>query len=224
MANILVFLHTVTALASVFDDLAQEILPTDVDVMHIADEVLLKNVLRLGGLSPFIYRRVAEHASAAEHVGADLMVLTCSSAAPAVYVAQKMVNIPVLRIDEAMADEAVALGTRIGVAATAPTTIKPTVDLAQARAQVADKHVQVDSVLCESAYQALFAGDMQMHDRIVRDALIDLMARCDVVMLAQASMARVADTIPPEERAAPILSSPRTGVERARDVLLGKSH
>lgn len=45
------------------------------------------------------------------------------------------------------------------------------------------------------------------------------MAGSDVVLLAQASMARVADTIPPEERIVPILSPVRSSVERARDVL-----
>ena len=74
-------------------------------------------------------------------------------------------------------------------------------------------------MLCEGAYDALFAGDLETHDRIVRDTLKELMARNDVVLLAQASMARVAETIPGEEQAAPILSSPRLAVERARDVL-----
>jgi hypothetical protein len=78
----------------------------------------------------------------------------------------------------------------------------------------------VDAVLCEGAYDALFAGDVEAHDRIVRETLEDLMARTEVVVLAQASMARVATSIPDEERAAPVLSSPRLAVERARDVLL----
>ena len=39
------------------------------------------------------------------------------------------------------------------------------------------------------------------------------MARNDVIILAQASMARVADTIPPEEQKVPILSSPRLAIE-----------
>jgi hypothetical protein len=46
-----------------------------------------------------------------------------------------------------------------------------------------------------------------------------LIERNDVVILAQASMARVAATIPQEEQTAPVLSSPRLAVERARKVL-----
>ena len=55
----------------------------------------------------------------------------------------------------------------------------------------------------------------------VRETLKSLMARTDVVMLAQASMARVAETIPAEEKTVPILSSPRMAVEHARKVLSG---
>jgi Asp/Glu/hydantoin racemase len=170
-------------------------------------------------VTPFIYRRVAEHAVAAEETGADAVVLTCSSVAPSVSVARSMVSIPMLRVDEAMVDRAISCGTRIGVAATAPTTLGPTTELVRVRAKEAGRDVQVDAALCQGAYSALFAGDLETHDRIVRDTLKELMARNDVVLLAQASMARVAETIPVEEQAAPILSSPRLAVERARDIL-----
>jgi hypothetical protein len=42
-----------------------------------------------------------------------------------------------------------------------------------------------------------------------------------VVVLAQASMARVIETLTDAERATPILSSPRLGMERMREVLAG---
>jgi Asp/Glu/hydantoin racemase len=215
----LVLLHTVTSLAGVFNDLCEEILPADTEVWHVVDEILLKVVLAEGRMTPFIYRRVAEHAVAAEETGADAVMLTCSSVAPSVSVARSMIGIPMLRVDEAMVDRAISRGTRIGVAATAPTTLGPTTELVHARSREVGRDTQVDAVLCEGAYDALFAGELERHDRIVRDTLKELMARNDVVLLAQASMAQVADTIPADEQAAPILSSPRLAVERVRDVL-----
>jgi hypothetical protein len=215
----LVLLHTVTSLAGVFNDLCAEILPAGTEVWHVVDEILLKVVLAEGRMTPFIYRRVAEHAVAAEETGADAVMLTCSSVAPSVNVARSMIGIPMLRVDEAMVDQAISRGARIGVAATAPTTLGPTTELVQARSREVGRDVQVDAVLCEGAYDALFAGELEKHDRIVRDTLKELMTRNDVVLLAQASMAQVADTIPAEEQAAQILSSPRLAVERARDVL-----
>jgi Asp/Glu/hydantoin racemase len=146
-------------------------------------------------------------------------MLTCSSVAPSVNVARSMIGIPILRVDEAMVDRAISYGARIGVAATAPTTLGPTTELVHTRSREVGQETQVDAVLCEGAYDALFAGDLETHDRIVRDTLKELMAHNDVVLLAQASMARVAETIPGEEQTAPILSSPRLALERVRDLL-----
>jgi aspartate/glutamate racemase len=199
--------------------LAGALLPGDVQVLHVADEMLLDVVLRKGGLSPFIYRRVADHVVAAEQAGANVVMFTCSSISPCAEVAALMVNVPVLKVDQPMVDEAISIGSRIGVAATAPTTLGPTTGLVRARAALAGRQVTVDALLCEGAYDALFAGDVETHDRIVRDALKGLMARNDVVVLAQASMARVADTIPGDERGVPVLSSPRPAMAHARDVL-----
>jgi hypothetical protein len=53
----------------------------------------------------------------------------------------------------------------------------------------------------------------------VRTGLRRLAAEVDVVVLAQASMARVAETLPAAERPVPVLSSPRLGMERAAELL-----
>ena len=55
------YLHTVSSLVGLFNDLSKELLPVGTEVFHIADELLLKTVMALGGLSPFIYQRVAEN-------------------------------------------------------------------------------------------------------------------------------------------------------------------
>jgi Asp/Glu/hydantoin racemase len=218
MSQKLVLIHTVPSLVDVFHELCQEILP-NVQIIHVADQILLTHILEQGRPSPAIYQRVAEHVVAAQAVGANAVLCTCSSISPCVEVARPMVSIPVLKVDEAMVDRAIELGEDIGVIATVSTTLGPTAELVQERASVAGKAVRVKSVLCEGAYDALFAGDPETHDNIVLDHLRKLMAQVDVVLLAQASMARVLDKIPEEERKVPILSSPRLAVERAREVL-----
>lgn len=218
MTQKVAYIHTVTSLVGLFNDLSKELLP-GVEVFHIADEMLLKIVLAQGGLSPFIFQRVAEHVVAAERAGATAVQVTCSSISPCVEAARPFVQVPVLKIDEPMVDLAIRTGRCIGIAATAPTTLKPTTDLVHTRAAAQGLSVKVDSVLCEGAYAALFAGDTQAHDRIVAQNLREMMARNDVIILAQASMARVAQTIPPEEQRVPILSSPRLAVERLREVV-----
>ena len=219
MPKKLAYLHTVTSLVGLFTDLSKQLLPPDVEIFHMADELLLKTALAQGGLSPCLSRRVADNVRAAEEAGADAVQVTCSSIGPCVDMARTLVNIPVLRVDEPMVRQAISLGRRIGVAATATTTLKPTVDLVREQARLADREVTVEAVLCEGAYAALFGGRPEEHDRIVREYLQALAGRVDVILLAQASMARVADTLPPDPKRVPILASPRLAVERARDVL-----
>ena len=213
------YLHTVSSLIGLFNDLSRELLPAGTEVFHIADEMLLKTVMAQGGLSPFIYQRVAENVVAAERAGAAAVQVTCSSISPCVEAVRPLVGIPVLKIDDPMIEKALALGKRIGVAATAPTTLKPTAELVQARAAAKKVQVKVDSVLAEGAFAALSSGDTATHDRLVAETLRVLMARNDVVILAQASMARVAAAIPPEEQKVPILSSPRLAVETLAGLL-----
>jgi Asp/Glu/hydantoin racemase len=220
LARRVVFLHTVTSLAGLFTDLSKELLPEDIEVIHIADELLLKIVLNQGGLSPAIYRRVAEHAIAAEQAGAVAFQCTCSSISPCVDTVRSLVSIPVLKIDEPMVDEALRLGNRVAVVATAVATLKPTTDLMQTRAADLGCSVRVEPVLCEGAYAAMLAGDLPAHDSIVRKYVMSLMDQNDVIILAQASMARVVEGISPDEVRVPVLSSPRLAMRRLAEVLM----
>jgi len=124
-----------------------------------------------------------------------------------------MIGIPVVRVDEPMAEKAVRMGVRIGVAATLATTLKPTTELIQRKAaQTGGKHT-ITSKLCEGAFDAVVSGDTTTHDRIVSQSLRELDAKTDVIVLAQASMARVLDTMRPGDMHVPVLSSPRLGVQ-----------
>lgn len=212
------FIHTVLGLPPTFAALAEELLP-DAEVFNIVDETLLGITRKTGALTPATRRRVLGYVESAVEAGADLVVVTCSSIGPAVDASHAFVDVPVLRIDEPMADEAVRLGTRIGVVATLATTLEPTAELVARRAREAGKDVEVVSRVCDGAFDALAAGDRDRHDELVREGLRELIADVDVVVLAQASMARVVETLPETERTVPILASPRLGMQRVAELL-----
>jgi Asp/Glu/hydantoin racemase len=218
MAKTLALLHTVAGLVPTFQQLCQELLP-EIATFNMLDESLLKNTIRDGTLTPATSKRVATYVTAAEDAGADAILVTCSSIGRAVEQARPLVNVPVLRVDEAMADLAVQAGSRIGVIATLPTTLVPTATLVRDRAAATGASVEVIAHLCNGAFEALGRGDTATHDALVTEGLTMLMQSVDVVVLAQASMARVADALLPEQRSTPILASPRSGVERAGHVL-----
>ena len=205
-------IHTSATLVPVFADLCSKYLP-GVKVFNIVDDSLIKNVISRGELTPATARRVTDYVGSAEVAGADFIMVTCSSIGAAVEASAAFSKVPVLRVDQPMADQAVQTGSRIGVIATLPTTLVPTGDLVKRRAAVAGKDIELISVLCEGAFDALMSGDAATHDAMVASALKDLVNKVDVIVLAQASMARVVATLDDADKKVPILASPEIAMQ-----------
>ena len=191
-----------------------------VKILNIVDESLIKNTKACGEITPATSRRVLNYAGSAQDAGADFILFTCSSIGPAVEMAASLTKIPVLRVDQPMADQAVQTGKRIGVIATLSTTLEPTSDLVKRRAAAAGKEIELLSRLCDGAFDALMSGDTATHDKMVGDALRQLSKEVDVILLAQASMARVVDTLNAADKKVPILASPTIAIQHLASVLL----
>jgi Asp/Glu/hydantoin racemase len=204
--------HTSATLVPVFQKLCSDYLP-GVNVFNIVDDSLIKDVISRNELTKLTSRRVVDHVASAEAAGADFILVTCSSIGAAIEAAAGLTSVPVLRVDQPMADLAVKTGKRIGVIATLPTTLGPTSDLVKRRAAIAGKEIELTSILCEGAFEALMGGQPEKHDEMVANALIDLSAKVDVIVLAQASMSRVVDGLPDAEKRIPILASPALAIQ-----------
>ena len=210
--------HTSATLVPVFADLCNKYLP-GIKIFNIVDDSLIKNTIACGELTASTSRRVVNYAGSAEEGGADFILFTCSSIGPAVEIAATVTNVPVLRVDQPMADIAVQTGKRIGVIATLSTTLEPTTDLVRRRAIVAGKEIELVSKLCEGAFDALMSGDSATHDKKVGDALKQLSKEVDVILLAQASMARVVGTLEEADKKIPILASPEIAIQHIATLL-----
>lgn len=211
-------LHTSATLVPIFEKLCKAKLP-NVSVFNLVDDSLIKDVIEHGKLRTQVARRVAQHVAAAEDAGADFILVTCSSIGAAVETVASLTSVPVLRVDQPMADHAVTAAKRIGVIATLPTTLQPTSDLIHRRATVARKRVELISRLCDGAFEALMSGDATAHDQLVSKALGELATQVDVIALAQASMARVVDGLPPDELRVPVLASPPLAIDYLATIL-----
>jgi Asp/Glu/hydantoin racemase len=218
MMRRVVLVHTVAGLVPVFQELAKG-LPGDVKISNIVDESLLEDAITAGGLTHSVSRRVVDHIRSAADSGAEAILATCSSIGPAVEIASQLVDVPVLRVDEPMASAAIESGRRIGVLATVASTLNPTVDLLRRCAQGLQKDVELTPVLRDEAFTAMRSGDGTRHDEIIGEALMDLAVDVDVIVLAQASMARVVATLEPGALSVPVFSSPSSGMARLASVL-----
>jgi Asp/Glu/hydantoin racemase len=221
MTKQIAFIHTSPSMVPVFKALATELLPPApaVNVFNMVDESLLCDIIGHGCCPPATAKRLVGHVLSAESAGASHILVTCSSMGRAVEASRTLCAATVLRVDEPMANQAVSIGKRIGVVATLPSTLEPTVALIRARATAAGWEIELSSQIVDGAFQAVISGDGATHDKLVGDALRHLATRVDVIVLAQASMARVVDALPAEAKPVPILSSPRSAVEHLASLL-----
>lgn len=218
MSKTLALLHTSPVLVPMFSALAARILP-GVRVFHMVDESLIGNTIRAGRMEKVTIRRIVHHIESAREAGADAFLLTCSSVGGAIPLARQLFDFPVLRIDERLAETAVNTGLRIGVLATLNTTLDPTVNLLRDTAARLGAASEITAYLCDGAFQAVIAGDVATHDKAVSAGLLALAESNDVIVLAQASMARVVDAMGDALPKLPILASPALAMEAARQVL-----
>lgn len=209
--------HTSATLVPVFQKLCSDYLP-GVNVFNIVDDSLIKDVISRNELTHSTARRVVNYVGSAELAGADFIMVTCSSIGAAVEASAELTAVPVLRVDQPMADVAVETGRKIGVIASLPTTLGPTSDLVKRRALSAGKEIELTSRLCEGAFDALMGGNPEKHDQMVAAALTELAGQVDVIVLAQASMARVVDTLAEDVKKVPILSSPALAVQHIAEL------
>jgi Asp/Glu/hydantoin racemase len=211
------FLHTVAALAEKFRALAGPALP-DADPFHMLDESLLQDLLRQRPVEG-ITRRLVTLVGLAVDAGAELVVFTCSSTSPLIDTARRCHQVPILKVDDPMAERAVRLGGRIGVLCTTNSTVVPSSELLAHHAARLGRTVAVEAVLVDNAFAALQRGDRAGHDALVQAAADDLAARMDVIVLAQASMAHLAESLA-LRFPLPVLASPPILMEALRERLL----
>ncbi|MFW6056915.1 MAG: aspartate/glutamate racemase family protein, partial [Chloroflexota bacterium] len=141
----------------------------------------------------------------------------CSSIGEAADMAATTVNIPLVKIDERMAEIACKTGSRIGVVGTVATTMGPTVRLIKRTAEKLGKDVTVIEELSAGAFEKLTSGDRTGHNKMVIASIRKVAKQVDVVVCAQGSMLALKQDL--GETPVPVLFSPPIGVQHAVEVL-----
>lgn len=188
----------------------QSILP-DVKVMNFLDESILPEINRAGRITPELRFRFHSLMRQAAMASPDLLLSACSSVGGLMEEGAGLVSMPALRIDEPMLRQAAATGGRIGVAATLASTLDPTVDLLLRCAEQERKKVQVNRLLISEAGPLLSAGKTDEYLGLTAQKISGLLEECDLVVLAQASMAGALKLIPDGDRL-PVMTSPASGI------------
>ena len=175
--------HSLQPIAASFAKLWPE-----AELMNLLDDSLSADLAREGGVTRGMTERFLKLGRYATGTGADAILFTCSAFGPCIEaVARAERPIPVLKPNEAMIEQAVTMGRRIGLLS----TFLPTL---QSMPPEFPTSVEVVPKLAEGALAALDRGDGATHDRLIAEASKDLCG-CDVIALAQFSIAATAPLV-----------------------------
>lgn len=179
--------------------------------MNLLDDSLSADLARNGkGLDEAMHRRFESLTAYAEGTGAQAILFTCSAFGPCIEAAAaRRPHMPVLKPNEAMVADAVALGGRVGLIASFAPTL-------ESMPPEFPPGTELVTRLAAGALEALNEGDVLTHDAKVVEAARWLAEQgCDVIALAQFSMARAQMAV---HRAVdlPVLTTPGSAVRMLR--------
>jgi Asp/Glu/hydantoin racemase len=179
--------------------------------MNLLDDSLSADLARDGRLTDAMTERFLSIGRYVRGTGSDAILFTCSAFGPCIEaVAREHAPVPILKPNEAMIEQAVKQGRKIGLLSTFPPTLA-------SMPREFPPSVEVVPKLAEGALAALDRGDRAEHDRIVTEASKDLRG-CDVVALAQYSMAPAAARVA-EATGRPVLTTPDSAVAKLKGAL-----
>jgi len=205
--KVIVAVYTGRGLSEPLGALIREKLP-HFEQVTLLYETLIGDCVRAGGVTPEVRSKLLACYRCAVELDAAVILNTCSSVGGVADEAQALFDIPIVRIDGAMANAAAMNYRRVAVVATLPTTLDPTARLISRKAAEAGRAVEIVNGLAEGAYDALVAGDGGRHDELIKSRVAALAAQgADCIVLAQASMMRIQKELS-ELSDIPVLASP----------------
>jgi len=188
-------------------------------VTNLLDDSLSADLAATGHLDDAMMGRFATLADYVAGTGADAILFTCSAFGSAIEaVARALAPMPVLKPNEAMFEEALARGGRLGLVATFPPSV-PSMEVEFAEmAAAAGSRANLKSVCADGAMAALAAGDGATHDGKIAAVAAGL-GDCQAIMLAQFSMARAQAAVRTAVGDVPVLTSPDSAVRKLQGLL-----
>jgi Asp/Glu/hydantoin racemase len=184
---------------------------------NLLDDSLSPDLEAAGGITPTIKDRFLRLGDYCAACGADAILFTCSAFGDAIEAVARRLAMPVLKPNEAMIEGALDRGTRIGLLATAESSIRSMRPEFEAAAAARGLSLTFETAAVPEAMQALLAGDKERHDALVIERARGF-DDCDVLALTQFSMAHVAEDIP-NVAGRSVLTTPASAVRRLKSAL-----
>jgi hypothetical protein len=204
--------HSLPPIERAFRDLWPE-----AEALNLVDETLYADVTPDGVVDATVPSRIRALFTHCLASGAQAIVFTGSTFGPVVEEARLGLPIPILKSDEAMAEEIVTRGGKVLLVCTARRAVPVIAANIKAAARQAGATIELETLVVDAAKEAISEGDLARHDRLIADAIS---GRTDVrsIVLGQLSMSNVPALVP-KEIAERIVSGAEASVRALRSLL-----
>ena len=212
-----VLIHTVKSVCDNFEGWLRAAYGKELYVSNIYDSFLADEPDEIGYVSTACKRKLFCDIMSALENQPDIIAVTCSAMTETVRQLRPFIDRPLIAIDENMISEAVRKGSKIRVLATAISSAATTKATLLQEAEKEKRDILVAATDNPRAFEALQAGDQELHDELVKKQAEDIQGY-DLIILAQASMAHLKKDI--EEIAGlPVMTSPDLCIQEICELL-----
>jgi hypothetical protein len=184
-------------------------------LQNILDDSLSRDHAMAGHLTAVMVQRFVNLALYAKGSGCHAILFTCSAFGQAIEAAGAAADIQTLKPNEAMFEQALTTPSgsrslRVGLVASFEPSIASMQQEFEALAQTKGRSIEFHGLFVPQAMNDLAQGlELAHHQRIAQG--VSQLPPCDVIMLAQFSMA-VAQTLVQQQTQVPVLTSPDCAV------------
>ena len=188
------------------------------EIVNLFDDSLSVDRGKSNDLTTDMEKRFSDLGNYAESIGADGILFTCSAFGPAIDKVAYNLTIPVLKPNEAMFEQALNIGHKIGMLATFEQSIA---SMSREFCKIRDSLSATGSLetkLVEGAMEFLRQGNQTKHNELIAKTAATF-KHCDVLMLAQFSMVSAKSAVF-RELNVPVLTAPEAAVKKLRGILI----
>lgn len=93
--------------------------------------------------------------------------------------------------------------------------------LIERKAKEMNKSVNIESIVCKEAFEALIKGDKEEHNQILLETATQIANKVEIIVLAQGSMTALAPVLE-NKTGLKVLTCPESGIKAAGEILIEK--
>lgn len=210
-------IHTVQSTLSIMNSICHEIIPK-ISLLNLLDEGIVPLIQQETSDYENSYNRLLRHIYCLEENKVNVILIVCNSLSSIVDGIKSQIHIPIVKIDEVMIFAAIKQGRKIGIFANVELSAHVLKEQMEKYASSIKADVELIVTIDPRSLIARQNGDIDEHDRLIIEKIIEMVNGVDVLVLAQASLSTALKNLNPAAFRIPVLSSPRLAVEKCKEI------